>query len=437
MHTTETKAMPKGRSNLFWVIMPLSLVLFISTLDQTVTTTALTGIVKDLGHLSQASWVITIFMLTSAVMTLIFGKLGDIFGRKIILQIALAIFLLGSLLSGMATSMTFLILARGLQGIGAGGLNALVQAASADVIPARSRGKYQAIFGLLSMIALLVGPIIGGYFVAHISWQWLFFINLPIGIVASILIAWRLKLPVRKQQVRIDYLGAIFVTVATTAALLLVTLRGNNFAWTSWQSMTLIVTSLVSLALYLVVEHFMRHDALTPLALFKNTTFNLAWLMFALATAALFVAMVYVPMYVQLVHQVNALHAGYYMIPLLIALVLASIISGILVERSGKYKLQIIIAAVLIAVGFYGLSTLGMHSADWLIASWQLPAGFGIGIFVNIALMIGQNTVSIKDLGSATGVLNFFKTLGGAFGSALFGALLTKLIVNNSMLFAF
>ncbi|WP_461225917.1 MFS transporter [Lacticaseibacillus suihuaensis] len=187
-------------TNLFWTFLPLSLVLFMSSLDQTITTTALSGIVADLGQLNLSSWIITGLMLTSAVMTLIFGKLGDIFGRKNILQIALTIFLLGSLMSGLATSMPLLIAARVFQGIGAGGLNSLVQAVMADVVPARSRGKYQALFGLISMISLVDGPILGGYFVQFLSWRWIFFINLPIGVIALILQAFKLHLPRNNAQ---------------------------------------------------------------------------------------------------------------------------------------------------------------------------------------------------------------------------------------------
>ncbi|QBO36853.1 DHA2 family efflux MFS transporter permease subunit [Periweissella cryptocerci] len=420
-------AQTEKKLNLTWIFIPLSLILFMSTLDQTITTTALDGIVKDLGHLNQSAWIITGFMLTSAVMTLIFGKLGDIFGRKIILQIALAIFILGSLFSGLAHSMLFLIIARTFQGIGAGGLNSLVQAVTADVVPARTRGKYQALFGLISMVSLIAGPILGGYFVQYASWQWIFFINIPIGVIASVILAIKLHLPSRANVVtKIDYLGSVFVTTFTALTLLIVTLGGEQVAWHSAKMFYMIIGAVVSLIAYLIVEHRMQKDALTPLPLFKNLTFNNASLQFALATAALFVAMVFIPMYAQMIHHVSASHSGYYIIPTMIAMIIATMVGGAIIERTGKYKLLPIIGAVLLGVGFYGLAQISLNSANWFIILWQIPVGLGVGLFVQVAMLAGQNTVPVRDLGTATGVLNFFKTLGGAFGAAAFGVILTN-----------
>lgn len=425
-------AQAEKKLNLMWIFIPLSLILFMSTLDQTITTTALDGIVKDLGHLNQSSWIITGFMLTNAVMTLIFGKLGDIFGRKIILQIALGIFIIGSLLSGLSHTMLFLIIARTFQGIGAGGLNSLVQAVTADVVPARVRGKYQALFGLISMVSLIAGPILGGYFVQYASWQWIFYINLPIGVVASIILAVKLHLPKHTQTTtKIDYLGSIFVTAFTALTLLIVTLGGQQVAWHSAKMLYMIIGAVVALVAYLVVEHRMQKDALTPLPLFKNFTFNNASLQFALATAALFVAMVFIPMYAQMIHHVSASHSGYYIIPTMIAMILATMIGGVIIERTGKYKWLPIIGAVLLGVGYYGLAQISMSSSNWFIILWQIPVGLGVGLFVQVSMLAGQNTVPVRDLGTATGVLNFFKTLGGAFGAAAFGVVLTNDMVKH------
>ncbi|KRK39487.1 MDR family MFS transporter [Loigolactobacillus bifermentans] len=420
-------------TNLFWTFLPLSLVLFMSSLDQTITTTALSGIVADLGQLNLSSWIITGFMLTSAVMTLIFGKLGDIFGRKNILQIALAIFLLGSLMSGLATSMPFLIAARVFQGIGAGGLNSLVQAVMADVVPARSRGKYQALFGLISMISLVAGPILGGYFVQFLSWRWIFFINLPIGVIALILQAFKLHLPRNNAQTqKIDYLGGLLATAFTTFTLLVVTLGGQSVAWNSGSMYTMIAIAIVSLVAYLLVEHRQKDSALTPLSLFKNGTFVNASIMFALSTAVLFVSMIFIPMFAQTIAHVSASQSGFYIAPTMVAMIVATMIAGSVIEKTGKYKIFPIIGAVLVGIGFFGLGRLTAYSSTWLIMLWQIPIGLGVGLFTQISLLAGQNTVAIKDLGTATGVLNFFKTLGGAFGSAIYGVILAVTLAAHS-----
>ncbi|AVK61007.1 MFS transporter [Lactobacillus sp. CBA3605] len=418
-------------SRRYWLFLSLGLVLFMATLDQTITTTALNGIVQELGHLDQSVWVITSFLLTSAVMTLIFGKLGDIFGRKRIIQLALGLFMIGSLLSGLSTSMLTLILARGFQGIGAGGLNSLVQAVLADLVPARQRGKYQALFGLISMVALIAGPVLGGYFVQYLTWRWIFFINLPIGVVAMVILGFKLTLPQSQSEtMTIDYLGGGLATGMTTLTLMMVTLGGTTIAWLSLTMLGMLLGDLALIVGYLVVEQRAKASALTPLTLFHNGTFNLASLMFALSTAALFVAMVYVPMVAQQVFQVTTSRAGFEIIPTLVALIIGTMVAGMVIERTGKYKALPIIGALLMLGGFYGLSKL---ANSWSLMLWQIPVGLGIGIFTQISLLVGQNTVAVKDLGTATGVLNFFKTLGGAFGSAIFGVILTAQLARPAL----
>ncbi|AVK63600.1 MFS transporter [Lactobacillus sp. CBA3606] len=419
-------------SRRYWLFLSLGLVLFMATLDQTITTTALNGIVQELGHLNQSVWVITSFLLTSAVMTLIFGKLGDIFGRKRILQLALGLFMVGSLLSGLSPSMLTLILARGFQGIGAGGLNSLVQAVLADLVPARQRGKYQALFGLISMVALIAGPVLGGYFVQYLTWRWIFFINLPIGIVAMAILGFKLTLPQSQQPktMAIDYFGGGLATGITTLTLLMVTLGGTTVAWMSPTMLGMLLGDLALIVVYLVVEQRAKASALTPLTLFRNGTFNIASLMFALSTAALFVAMIYVPMVAQQVYRVTTSRAGFDIIPTLVALIIGTMIAGMVIERTGKYKALPIIGALLMLGGFYGLSQL---ANSWSLMIWQIPVGLGIGIFTQISLLVGQNTVAVQDLGTATGVLNFFKTLGGAFGSAIFGVILTAQLTRPAL----
>jgi EmrB/QacA subfamily drug resistance transporter len=418
-------AVAGGRSHrgIMLILIPLMLVLFISNLDQTIVATALPTIGRDLHALTGAPWVATAYLLTSAITTLLFGKLGDMYGRKMIFLVSIAIFLLGSALCGTATSMLALVLFRGLQGIGGGGLNSLVQAIIGDVVPARQRARYQAYLGIVATVALIAGPFLGGLFSDDLSWRWIFYVNLPTGLVALAAVAARLRLPQHRGSGRVDVAGGLLATVLTTALLLAATWGGTRYGWSSAPVLTLVVIGAVALGSYLAVER-RAAQPITPLHLFRNLIFSIASALFLLATMVLFVAMLYVPLFLQTAQHRSAFTAGLFDIPLLVGLVAATALAGPQISRTGRYKIYPVIGAILTGASMAMLSLAGQHTSALAIIVPLVVAGAGIGFFVQVALLAGQNAVDHSYLGVATGALNFFKSIGGAIGAALFGSIL-------------
>jgi EmrB/QacA subfamily drug resistance transporter len=436
--STGTKPALRGRTGGIMVLLvPLMLVLFISNLDQTIVATALPSIGHDLRDTANAPWIVTGYLLTSAITTLIFGKLGDMYGRKKIFQFSIAVFLIGSLLSGLAGGMGLLIAFRALQGIGAGGLNSLVQAIMGDLVPARQRSKYQAVTGMVATLALIAGPLLGGAFSDDLNWRYIFYINLPIGVIALVAVAAKLHLPRPATTAGpIDYAGGLLAAVFTGAVLLFTTWGGNQHPWTSKIILGLIALSIVALIAYLLIERRAAHP-ITPLHLFRSSVFNLALIQFFLATLVLFVAMLYVPAFLQTVQHRTAFTAGLFVIPLLVGLVAAALISGPVITHTGRYKIYPIIGSLVTGTGMWLISrSTATTGAPTLIAELFL-AGIGIGFFVQVSLLAGQNAAAYKDLGVATGTLNFFKSIGGALGAALFGALLTAGLTHAGPVHAF
>jgi len=406
------------------LLVPLMLVLFISTLDQTIVATTIPTIGRDLHDAASGSWIATGYLLTSAVMTLIFGKAGDLYGRKKIFQAALAIFLVGSALSGLASSMVELIAFRFLQGVGGGGLNSLVQAIVADLIPARQRSKYQAYLGITATLGVIAGPLLGGVFATDLSWRWIFFVNLPIGGVALAIIAARLDLPVRRSDRAADLLGGLLVTLFTVALLLASVWGGDKYSWSSATILALIAAGVLGIAAFIIVEQ-RAVEPITPLHLFSSRIFSISSALFFLSTLVLFVLMLYVPDLMQSVHDYTPFKAGLFLVPALVGLIGATGISGALIAKTGRYKIYPIIGAFLTAAGMITLSLIQAAAPTWLLIPVLTITGAGLGFFIQVSLLAGQNAVESQYLGVATGALNFFKTLGGAFGAAIFGAILT------------
>jgi EmrB/QacA subfamily drug resistance transporter len=405
------------------VLVPLMLVAFIATLDQTIVATAIPGIGRALNDLTSAPWIATSYLLTSAVSTLILGKIGDIYGRKRVFQISVIVFLAGSLLSGVATSMGMLIATRALQGIGGGGLSPLVQAITGDLIPARHRAKYQAYLGIVATAAVVAGPILGGVFVDDLSWRWIFFINLPIGAVALVTIATTLRLPVHQGGRSADISGGAVVTLFTTAVLLVTVWGGTKYHWGSAPILGLIAIAVVSLAGYLLIEH-RAADPITPLRLFRSPVFTISSAQFFLATLVLFASLIYIPEFMQDVHHYTSFGAGLFLVPLLVGLIGATAVSGSMISRTGHYKWFPVAGAVLSGAGMFAVSRLDVTTPAWVLGALLVVVGAGLGFFVQVSVLAGQNAVDYSMLGVATGALNFFKTMGGAFGAALFGAIL-------------
>ncbi|GGT46243.1 MDR family MFS transporter [Streptomyces purpureus] len=411
------------------LMIPLMLVLFVTNLDQTSVAVALPSIGADLRATAGVSWVVTAYLLTSAVTTLIFGKLGDMYGRKRMLQIGIAAFLLGSLLCSVANSLTMLVLSRALQGVG--GLTSLVMAITGDLVPARRRATYQAATVAVSLLALIAGPLLGGVFAQGLSWRWIFYINLPIGVVALLAIGALLHLPDRSTEERVDLPGALAVTVFTTAVLLVTTWGGHAHPWSSPLILGLTTLSVIALAGYLRIES--RATApITPLHLFRSGAFTSASVQYLIATLVLFVAMLYVPMFLQSAQHKSAVTAGLFIIPLLAGLVVATMISGPLITKTGRYKPYPVIGATLAGAAMFCVSRADQHTSPLALIVPLALAGAGLGLVIQVCLLAGQNAVDSRHLGAATSTLIFFRSMGGAFGSALFGALLTARLPHGS-----
>jgi len=427
MTTTPTmhrrhKASPSG-PGLLRLLGPLMLVLFISNLDATIVATAMPTIGRSLDDIAGVPWIATAYLLTSAVTTLVLGKLGDMYGRKGIFQFSIAVFLTGSALSGAASSMLWLALFRGLQGIGGGGLNSLVMAVIGDVVPARQRSKYQAMLGIVSTLALIAGPLMGGVFSDDLSWRWIFYINIPVGIVALIAVGAYLQLPKPVSSGQVDGAGAVLVAAFTTAVLLVTSWGGTQYPWTSPVILSLIGVAGVALVAYVLVERRVA-EPMTPLYLFRSSIFVISAAQFLMATMVLFVAMLFIPSFLQAVQHKSAFTAGLYVIPLLVGLVAATAVAGPVIARTGHYKIYPVIGAVLTGGSMWALSLAGQTSGAVALILPMIFAGAGVGLFVQVAVLAGQNAIEYRHIGVATGALNFFKSVGGAFGAAIFGAIL-------------
>jgi len=407
------------------ILVPLMLVLFISNLDQTIVATALPTIGKELGGTDQISWVASAYLLTSAVTTLLFGKLGDMFGRKRIFLVSIVVFLIGSVLAAASGNMLWLITFRAFQGIGGGGLNSLVMAIVGDIVPARQRSRYQAYTGIVATLALIAGPFLGGLFADTVSWRWIFYINIPIGAFAIIMIALRVHLPRRTgPRGRVDVAGGLLAAMVTTTVLLFTTLGGPGHSWDSPLILGLAGVSVAGLAAYILVER-RASEPITPLSLFRSGIFTISSIQFGFASLVLFVAMLYVPLFLQTVQGYSAFVAGLFLIPMLLGLVVATAIAGPFITRTGRYKIYPVIGSALAGLSMWAVSLAAQETPAWAIIVPLTLAGAGIGFMIQVALLAGQNAVEHRHLGTATGALNFFKSIGGAFGAAIFGAILT------------
>jgi EmrB/QacA subfamily drug resistance transporter len=411
----------------------LMLVTLLASLDGTIVSTALPTIVGDLGGLEHLSWIVTAYILAQTIATPLYGKLGDQFGRKRMLQSAIVLFLAGSVLCGTAQSMLQLIVFRALQGLGGGGLMVLTMAAIADIIPPRDRGRYQGYSGAVYGLSTVLGPLIGGYFVQHLTWRWIFYINLPLGLLALGVIS--NSLPARaaaEQRPMIDLLGAALMAVVLISLVLFTSLGGVSFAWNSPLILGLIATVVAATILFVAVEHRAREPIL-PLRLFANPTFLVASIVGFIVSLALFGSTTYLPVYLQVVKGVSPAAAGLRLSPMMAGLLISSIIGGQYVSRVGKYRILPIMGTGLMAVSLALLATLGRDSNTWTASGFALMLGLGIGMVMQVLVIAVQNAVDYKDLGVATSGSTLFRLTGGSVGVALFGAIFSA---NLSRLFA-
>ncbi|MEU8975228.1 MFS transporter [Streptomyces monashensis] len=411
-----------GARRVRWVFLGLMLALLLAALDQMIVATALPKIVGELHGLDRMSWAITAYLLTSTVGLPLYGKLGDLVGRKGVFQFAIAVFVLGSALAGRAQSMDQLIAFRALQGVGAGGLMIGVQAIIADIVPPRERGRYMGLIGAVFGLASVAGPLLGGYFTDHLSWRWCFYVNVPFGLVTLAVVTTVLKLPKPAARGRFDVLGSLLLAAASTCLVLLTSWGGTEYAWGSRQILGLGAGALAACVLFLVAERFAA-EPLIPLRLFRDSVFNVSGLVGLVIGVALFGAASYLPTFLQMVDGASATESGLLMLPMMAGIVGASIIGGQLISRTGRYKIFPVLGSAVSAVGMWLLSRLEVDTPRLHYSIWMAVLGAGIGLVMPVLVLAVQNSVRPADLGTATSANNYFRQIGGSVGAAVFGTL--------------
>ena len=408
----------------------LLLVLLLASLDQTIVSTALPTIVGDLGGVSDLSWVVTAYLLSSTVAGPVYGKLGDQYGRKVVLQAAIVIFLVGSALCGLSQNMTELILFRGLQGLGAGGLIVVTIAVIGDIIPPRERGRYQGYFGGVFGVSTVLGPLLGGFFVDNLSWRWIFYVNLPIGLIALAVIAAVFQPRTGHEKHTIDYLGAALLAGGLSAIVLYTSLGGTTYSWTSPWMLALIIGGAVVLAGFVFAEG-RAVEPILPLELFRNRVFSVTSAVGFIVGLALFGAVTYLPLYLQDVKGHSPTTSGLLILPLMVGLLITSIGSGQLISRFGRYKPFPVAGTAVMTVGLLLLSRLQVDTSTMVTGAYMLVLGLGLGLVIQVLVLAAQNAVDYNYLGVASSGSTLFRQIGGSIGVAVFGAIFANQLAGN------
>jgi EmrB/QacA subfamily drug resistance transporter len=417
-----TETSPQQRRLIFGALL---LVLFIASLDQTIVSTALPTIVGDLGGLEHLSWVVTSYLLASTVVGPLYGKLGDLYGRKRVLQAALVLFLIGSALCGVAQDMPQLIAFRAIQGLGGGGLIVVSMAVVGDLVAPRERGRYQGMFGGVFGVSVVAGPLLGGFFVDNLSWRWIFYINLPLGLAALAVIA----IAFHSQQVTtrhtIDWLGTVVLAAGLSGVVLYTSLGGTSYAWDAPGMLATLGIGLALLALLPLIESRVEEPILPP-ELYRNLTFRTTSAIGFVVGFALFGSVTFIPLYLQIVKGHSATDSGLLMTPMMAGVLLTSTASGFLISRYGRYRVFPIVGTAIATVGLYLLSTLEVETPTEVAAGYMLLVGLGLGLVMQVLVLAAQNAVDYRLLGSATSGSTLFRQVGGSIGVSVFGAIFTN-----------
>jgi EmrB/QacA subfamily drug resistance transporter len=411
-----------AKPRVYLIFGALMLVVLLASLDQTIVATALPTIVGDLGGLSHLSWVVTAYLLASTVTGPLYGKLGDLYGRKPTLQVAIVIFLVGSMLCGVAQNMPELIAFRALQGLGAGGLITTAIAVVGDIIPPRERGRYQGIFGAVFGVSTIIGPLLGGFFVDNLSWRWIFYVNLPVGVVALGVIGTVFHARTQRVEHSIDYLGAALLAGGLSSIVLFTSLGGTTFAWASGESIALILIGVVLLVAFLFVER-RAAEPILPLELFRNRTFTTCAAIGFIIGLALFGAVTYLPIFLQIVQGRSPTSSGLQLTPMMAGLLVTSIVSGRLITKFGRYRPFPIAGTAVMTVGMVLLSRLAVGSTGLYASVAMLVLGLGLGAVMQVLVLAVQNAVDYRNMGVATSGSLLFRQVGGSIGIAIFGAI--------------
>lgn len=420
----DEEAMPKGR-DLYVVLGALMLAMLLAALDQTIVSTALPTIVSDLGGLNHLAWVVTAYLLAATASTPLWGKLGDQYGRKRLFQTSIVIFLAGSALCGLARDMTELIVFRGVQGLGGGGLMVLAVAIVGEVVPPRERGRYQGLFGAVFGVASVCGPLLGGWFVDNLSWHWVFYINVPIGIVALLVVAAVLPATGERERHRIDYLGTLLIVGWAVGLVLATTWGGTRYDWVSAPIIGLVAASAVLIGVWVLVERRAAEPIMPP-RLLADSVFSLGSAISFAVGFAMFGALTFLPIFLQVVHGVSPTLSGVHLLPMMLGMLLSSIGSGQLISRFGRYKIFPVAGTPIIAVALYLCSRLDENASTLSMSLRFALLGFGLGLVMQVLVIAVQNAVSYRDLGAATSGVTFFRQIGGSFGVAVFGSVFSN-----------
>lgn len=431
-----TGAGVRTRREIYTVMSGLMIAMLLAMLDNTIVGTAMPTIVGDLGGLEHLSWVVTAYALATAVSTPVWAKLGDLYGRKGVFMTSIVIFLIGSALSGLSANMTELIAFRGLQGIGAGGLMVGAMAIIGDLVPPRERGRYQGLMAAVMPIAFIGGPLLGGFITDHLSWNWVFYINLPLGVIALVVVWFTMRLPVQRRNARVDWLGAGLLAVAIASLTLLTSWGGNTYVWGSWQIIGLGVLTVVATFLFIRVEKRVAHagpgrEPILSLDLFRRPNFSAATVLTFLTGFAMFGAVTFLPQFQQYVQGASATDSGLMLLPLMGGMLVTSLVGGQLVSRTGRYKWMLVVGSMATAAGLGLMSTMGVGTPVLTSSLFMVTLGIGMGFLMQTTNLVMQNSVEQRDLGAASGASTLFRTIGGSLGVSLLGVFYTNSLTSS------